>query len=68
MRFAVVIEKDRDRLFCLHTRSSGCVSLGGTREELGRNIREAIDLYLDELRVQGLPLPTPVTETETVLV
>jgi predicted RNase H-like HicB family nuclease len=32
------------------------------------NIREAIELYLDELREQGTPAPEPTTDTEYVSV
>ena len=47
--------------------SPRCISVGGAREEMDRNIREAIELYLDELRDQGAPIPTPTTDTEYVV-
>ncbi len=68
MRFAVVIEKTATGYSAYLPDLPGCVSVGGTREELDRNIREAVDLYLEELREQGLPIPTPMTDTETILV
>jgi predicted RNase H-like HicB family nuclease len=36
----------------------GCHSYGRTIEEAERNIKEAIELYLDGLRQHGLPLPS----------
>ena len=37
-----------------------------TREEVANLIREGIHIYLDELRQDGLPLPTPVTTAEHI--
>jgi predicted RNase H-like HicB family nuclease len=35
----------------------GCISQGTTREEAIKNIREAIDLYVDALVMDALPVP-----------
>lgn len=35
----------------------GCVTQGKTREEALRNIKEAIDLYIEVLEDEGLPVP-----------
>jgi predicted RNase H-like HicB family nuclease len=35
----------------------GCISQGMTREEAIRNIKEAIDLYIEALEEDGLPVP-----------
>ncbi|MFZ2360535.1 MAG: type II toxin-antitoxin system HicB family antitoxin [Anaerolineae bacterium] len=35
----------------------GCISQGITREEAIRNIKEAIDLYIDALQEDGLLVP-----------
>jgi predicted RNase H-like HicB family nuclease len=35
---------------------------------MDRNIREAIELYLDELREQGAPAPLPTTDADFVTV
>ncbi len=35
----------------------GCVTQGKTREEALRNIREAIDLYIEALEENGMPVP-----------
>ena len=35
----------------------GCVSQGENREEAVRNIREAIDLYIEALTEDNLPVP-----------
>ena len=68
MRYAVVIEKTDTGYSAYVPDLPGCVSVGNTREEMDRNIREAIDLYLDELREQGATIPTPSTDTEYIAV
>ncbi len=35
----------------------GCISQGETREEAIENIREAIDLYIEALEADNLPVP-----------
>lgn len=37
----------------------GCVSIGDTFEEVQRNVREAIELYLEVLEERGEPVPEP---------
>jgi predicted RNase H-like HicB family nuclease/predicted RNA binding protein YcfA (HicA-like mRNA interferase family) len=68
MKYAVVIEKTSTGFSAYVPDLPGCVTVGATREEMDRNIREAIELYLDELREQGAPIPAPVTDTDYVAV
>lgn len=68
MRHAVVIEKTATGYSAYVPDLPGCISVGRTREEMNRNIREAIELYLDELREQGMSVPSPTTDTEYVAV
>jgi predicted RNase H-like HicB family nuclease len=35
----------------------GCISQGKTKEEAVTNIRQAIDLYIETLEEDGLPVP-----------
>jgi predicted RNase H-like HicB family nuclease len=46
----------------------GCISTGETLEEVQRSIRKAIQLHLEGLRAEGLPLPEPTTQVERVAV
>ena len=46
----------------------GCISTGDTLEEVHRNIREAIQLHLDGLKAEGLPIPEPTTQVDRVAV
>jgi predicted RNase H-like HicB family nuclease len=68
MKYTVVIEKTGTGYSAYVPDLPGCVSVGRTREEMDRNIREAIELYLDELREQGTPAPLPTTDADYVTV
>ena len=48
MNLKIVIEKDEDGYFVAHCPSlKSCWSQGKTREEALKNVREAIDLFLE---------------------
>ena len=40
----------------------GCISEGENREEALKNIKEAIELYLEVLKEDGKPIPQDVGE------
>jgi predicted RNase H-like HicB family nuclease len=46
----------------------GCISTGETLEELRSNIREAIQLHLEGLEAEGLPVPEPSIHADRVAV
>ena len=66
MRYAVVIERAPTNYAVYVPDLPGCVSTGATREEVERNIREAIIFHLEGLRGDGLPIPEPQTDAITV--
>jgi antitoxin HicB len=58
--FKVLLEPDEAGGYVVICPSlQGCYSQGETIEEALTNIREAIELCLDELRDRGEPLPDP---------
>ena len=59
MRFTVVLEQEPDEGFVASVPAlPGCVSQGDTREDALRNIREAIELYLEDCRESSDPIPS----------
>ena len=40
----------------------GCFTVGATREDAERKIKDAIALYLEELHASGQPTPEPRTK------
>jgi predicted RNase H-like HicB family nuclease len=60
MNIKVVVEKGEDGYFVAHVPAlKSCWSQGKTREEALRNIKEAIDLYLE-------PAPEEIENREVV--
>jgi predicted RNA binding protein YcfA (HicA-like mRNA interferase family)/predicted RNase H-like HicB family nuclease len=64
MRYMVVIERGETSWGAHVPDLPGCVAIGETREEVLRLIREAIELHIDGLKGDGLPVPTPSSEGE----
>lgn len=63
MKFRVVIEQDEDGMFVASCPSlPGCLSQGSTRDEAMRNIREAMEGYLESLAMHGDPIPPSINE------
>jgi predicted RNase H-like HicB family nuclease len=57
MRFKVQLERDEDGWLVATVPSlPGCISQGRTEQEAKRNIREAIELHLQSLAEDGLPI------------
>ena len=59
MRYAMVIEKGDNNYSAYLPDLPGCVTTGATVEELKHNMQEAIELHLEGLREDGLPIPEP---------
>ena len=67
MTYAVIYEhgpneEGRDTWSAYVPDLPGCVSVGDTRAECEVMIREAIELHLEGLREEGLPVPLPSSE------
>jgi predicted RNase H-like HicB family nuclease len=46
----------------------GCIACGDTLQETQRLIKEAMGLYIDELKKDGKPIPEPTTKAGAVAV
>ncbi len=65
-RFLIVIEQTESGYSSYSPDLPGCVSTGKTREEVKRNMREAIEFHVDGLREEGYPVPEPHTSSSYV--
>ncbi len=61
MKYLIVIEPTDTGFSAYSPGLPGCVSTGATREEVERNMQEAIELHLEGLREEGCPVPEPST-------
>ncbi|HZZ61179.1 MAG TPA: type II toxin-antitoxin system HicB family antitoxin [Roseiarcus sp.] len=58
MRYTVVLEREEDGGYLVSVPAlPGCVSQGDTRAQALNNIREAIELYIEDCREAGDPVP-----------
>ncbi len=60
-KYLIVIEPTGTGFSAYFPDLLGCVSTGATREEVERNMQEAIELHLEGLREEGYPVPEPST-------
>ena len=66
MKYAVVFEKAPHSYAAYVPDLPGCVATGKTREEVERNIREAIAFHLEGLRSENYPIPPASSWTALV--
>lgn len=66
MRYMVVIEKG-EKSYGAHVPDlPGCIAAGQTKKETMQLIHRAIELHIEDLKDQGLPIPPPSSESEFV--
>ncbi len=59
MKYLVVIEPTATGFSAYSPDLPGCASTGATRDEVEKNMQEAIVFHLDGLREEGEPVPEP---------
>jgi Uncharacterized conserved protein len=67
-RFLIVIEKADGNYSAYSPDLPGCVATGTTREEVERNMHEAIEMHVCGLREDDLPVPESSSFAEYVVV
>ena len=66
MRYVVIVEQGESGFGAYVPDLPGCVAVGETKDEALRLIQEAIELHLESVREEGLPLPEPSSSSEYV--
>ena len=59
MKYDVVIERGPRNYSAYAPDLPGCIAAAKTKEEVRELIAEAVGLYVEEMRKDGLPLPVP---------
>jgi predicted RNase H-like HicB family nuclease len=67
-RFLIVIEKANNNYSAYSPDLPGCVATGSTREEVEKNIHEAIEMHIHGLLEDNLPIPESYSFAEYVIV
>ena len=65
-KYSVIFEKAGDNYSAYSPDIPGCIATRTTRDETGKNIREAIGFHIEGLGEDGLPLPEPASFTEHI--
>ncbi len=58
-RYPIVVEDTETGYSAYSPDLPGCISTGATRREVKANMREAVELHIEGLRLEGLPVPGP---------
>lgn len=67
-RFLVVIEKANNNYSAYSPDLPGCIATGATHEEAERNMHEAIEMHINGLKEDNLPIPKSNSFAEYVAV
>ena len=67
-KFLIVIEKANGHFSAYAPDLPGCVATGATREEVERNIHEAIEMHIEGLREDNAPIPESSSSAEYVVI
>jgi predicted RNase H-like HicB family nuclease len=58
MKYTVILQRENDGGYVgIVPALPGCVSQGDSREEVLKNIEEAIEVYLEDVKAAGEPIP-----------
>jgi len=60
-KYLVVIEETSTEYSAYSPDLEGCAATGQTREQVEKNMQEAIEFHLEGLRLEGLHVPQPHT-------
>jgi len=66
MRYAIVIEKGPTSYGAYVPDLPGCVAAAETESEVVGLIREAIEFHLEEMHLEGLPVPEALSSADYV--
>lgn len=67
-RFLVVVEEAGQNFSAYSPDLPGCVATGATREDAEKNMYEAIQMHIEGLKEDGLPIPSSTAIAEYVVV
>ncbi|MFQ6035660.1 MAG: type II toxin-antitoxin system HicB family antitoxin [Sedimentisphaerales bacterium] len=67
-RFLVIIEKADGNYSAYSPDLPGCVATGKTSEETEQNMYEAIEMHIQGLRKDNLPVPEPHATAEYIVI
>ncbi|MEM8510386.1 MAG: type II toxin-antitoxin system HicB family antitoxin [Bacteroidota bacterium] len=67
-KYLVIYEKSMDGYSAYVPDLPGCTSAGADREEIERNIIEAMTLHLEVMEEEGLTIPEPSSDSQMLVI
>lgn len=67
-KYTVIYEEAGENYSAYVPDLPGCVAAADTQEEIEQMIKEAIQLYIETLTLDGLPVPEPKTRAGQIAV
>lgn len=67
-KFMIVVEKTETGYSAYSPDIPGCIATGETKEETEQNMYNAIEMHIEGLIEDGLPIPEPTTFSEYILI
>ena len=64
--YLIVIEETETGFAAYSPDVLGCIATGTTREEVEREMREALEFHIEGMRLEGLPIPRPHSYSKQV--
>ena len=66
MKYLIVIEQTATGYSAYSPDLPGCIATGSTRDDVEREMKDAIGFHLDGLKAEGLAIPQPSTSSSYV--
>ena len=66
MKYLIVIERTATGYSAYSPDLPGCIATGSTREEVEREMNDALAFHLDGLKAEGLAIPEPSSSSSYV--
>ena len=66
MKYLIVIEQGETGFSAYAPDIPGCIATGSTRDDVEREMKDAIAFHLDGLRAEGMAIPKPSSSSSYV--
>ncbi|NQT33555.1 type II toxin-antitoxin system HicB family antitoxin [bacterium] len=67
-KYLIIVEQSEHNFAAYSPDLPGCVATGKTQTEVAKNMRTAIEMHLEGLQEDGLPIPEPRSQADYVSV
>ncbi len=67
MKYLIIIEQTNQNYSAYLPDVPGCIATGKTRDEARQNVVDALELHIEGLMEDGLPIPTPKSEADYIV-